>query len=292
MTAPPGDVWTIRRVLTWASEDLRARGSASPRLDTELMLGKVLGLDRVKLIIDGERPLSKDELASYRALHQRRRAGEPIAYLRGVREFYGHTFVVDKRVLVPRPETEVLVEVGLERTRHLALSARTLDLCTGSGCVAIAIARERPTVRVLGLDMSADAVAVARENALRLGAVNAGFVQSDLFAAFEASAPTFELVTANPPYVPEGDLPTLPVDVRAFEPHLALFGGSDGLSIVRRIVEQAPRFLAKEGVLAMEIGFGQAAAVRALLDAAAYRSIETRRDLAGIERIVSAVTPA
>jgi release factor glutamine methyltransferase len=280
--------WTIRRVLAWAADDLRARGSSSPRLDAELLLCDVLGTTRVSLIIDAERPLSKDELARYKALHQRRRQGEPVAYLRGVREFYGRAFRVDRRVLVPRPETEILVEVALERTRALSLSARTLDLCTGSGCVAVTIAKERPTSFVMGADLSKDALVVARENAIRLGAVRCGFVRSDLFAAIPADC-HFDLVTANPPYIPRGDIPTLMADVRDFEPRLALDGGPDGLDLVRRIVEDAPRFLAPGGVLAMEIGAGEAPDVRALFEARGFQAVDVRRDYGGHERIVSGV---
>lgn len=281
------EVWTVRRVLAWAAEDLKKRGVNTPRLDVELLLGKVLGLDRIGLVLDPSRPLAKPELAGYRELHQRRRAGEPVAYLLGVREFYGRAFRVDRRVLIPRPDTESLVEVGLERTRARSLSARVLDLCTGSGCVAVSLARERPTTRVMGADISSDALAVAAENALRLGAINCGFVVSDLFAAFTSGRDRFELITANPPYIPEGQLPSLDVDIRAYEPKLALTGGADGLEVVRRIVAEAPRLLAEHGVLAVEIGWDQGEPVRALFAAGGYQAIETRRDYGGNERVVS-----
>src|SRR5262249_39411268 len=149
--------WTIRRVLAWATEDLKKRAVSSPRLDVELLLGKVLGVDRVRLVIDADRPLEKAELTRYRQLHRRRRAGEPVAYLLVVREFYGRPSRVDRRLLIPRPDPETLIEVALERPRPLSLSARVLDLCTGSGCVAITLACERPTTRVLGADISEDA---------------------------------------------------------------------------------------------------------------------------------------
>src|SRR5688500_14982319 len=157
------ETWTVRRVLEWAAQDLRTRSATTPRLDAEVLLAHVLGIDRVHLIIESDRPLSRDELDGYRALHVRRRAAEPVAYLLGHREFYGRQFRVDPRVLVPRPETEILVEVALRRTRHLSLAARVLDLCTGSGCVAITLGRERPTTRVLGVDVSEDALRVARD---------------------------------------------------------------------------------------------------------------------------------
>lgn len=283
--------WTIRRVLAWSTDDLRARGFDSPRLDAELLLGHVLAVDRVALIIDAARPLSAPELARYKGLHQRRRAGEPVAYLLGQREFYGRLFRVDKRVLVPRPDTETLVDVALERTRRLSLSARALDLCTGSGCVAITLACERPTTPVLGVDVSEGALAVARANALRLGAVQVGWLRSDLFA----SVPTqlrFDLITANPPYIADDEIPALMADVRDFEPRLALAGGVDGLDLIRRIVTEAPAHLAEGGVLAMEVGAGQAPDVAALLQAAGYRAVESRRDYGGHERVVSGLRRA
>ena len=204
------EAWTIRRVLTWAADDLKKRGATSPRLDAELLLGRVLRLDRVGLIIDSERPLTRPELVRYRELHQRRRAGEPVAYLLGVREFYARPFVVDRRVLIPRPETEHLVEVALERTRHLCLSARALDLCTGSGCVAVTLGRERPTTRVLGADISPEALAVAAENAIRLGAYNVGLLCSDLFAALHAGRDRFESDHRQPPLHRRGRDPLAP----------------------------------------------------------------------------------
>ncbi len=285
------EAWTIKRVLAWAADDLRARGAASPRLDAELLLSQVLGVDRVGLIVDAERPLSKEELAAYRALHQRRRAGEPVAYLRGVREFYGRPFRVDARVLVPRPETEILVEVALERSRHASLSARVLDLCTGSGCVAVTLARERPTTQVVGADLSPEALVVARDNAVRLGAAhNTALVVSDLFAAIDPAV-RFDVITANPPYIAEDEIAGLPVDVRGFEPRLALSGGADGLALIRRIVAEAPAHLAPGGVLALEVGAGQAPDVAALLEAAGFAEVDRRKDYAGHERVVSASLP-
>jgi release factor glutamine methyltransferase len=281
--------WTIRRVLTWAATDLKSRGSTSPRLDAELLLANVLGIDRIGLIVDAERPLAKDELARYRGLHQRRRAGEPVAYLLGQREFFGRLFRVDRRVLIPRPDTEVLVEVALERTRHLSLSARVLDLCTGSGCVAISLACERPTTRVLAVDLSEGALAVAADNAIRLNAIQAmGLLRSDLFEGVPASA-RFDLVTANPPYIADAEVETLVVDIKGFEPRLALAGGPDGLALVRRLVADAPARLAPGGVLAIEVGAGQAGDVAALFEHAGLSAIERRRDYGGHERVVSGV---
>jgi release factor glutamine methyltransferase len=284
--------WTIRRVLEWATADLKSRSSTSPRLDAELLLAHVLGTDRVRLVIDADKPLSREELDAYKELHRRRRSGEPVAYLRGVREFYGRPFRVDRRVLVPRPETELLVDVALSRTKHLSLSARVLDLCTGSGCVAVTLGKERPTTRVIGADLSDEALVVARDNAVRLGAVaNVSFVRSDLFDAFErwSPRPRFDLVTANPPYIATGEAESLQVDIRDFEPHVALFGGDDGLEITRRIVTSAPAWLETGGVLALEIGSGQAGAVEQSMKDAGFDGVQIARDLAGQQRVASGV---
>jgi release factor glutamine methyltransferase len=284
--------WTIEAVVKWAADDFRARGIESPRLDAEVLLAHALGATRMQLILDAKRPLASRELGAFRDLVKRRRLREPVAYLRGEREFYGRVFKVDARVLVPRPDTEMLVAAALARTTFCSLSLRALDLCTGSGCVAISIARERPTCSVYGTDVSAGALDVARGNALRLGAYNVAWREGDLFAALDGEvgrAPRFDLVTANPPYIPSADIASLMPDVRSFEPRLALDGGDDGLSLVRRIVTGARERLAPGGVLAIEIGAGESADVRALFEAAEYSAVEVHRDYARIERVVSGV---
>ncbi len=289
MSQSDDTAWSIGRVIRWAAEDFARKGFGSPRLDAELLLGHVLGVDRIRLIVDSARPLEESELTAYRELIKRRRRGEPIAYIRGEREFYGLPFKVDHRVLVPRPDTETLVETALQRTKERSLYGRALDLCTGSGCVAIAFAKSRPTWRVTASDVSDDALAVARENTERLGAVfNTSFVEGDLFAALPSGA-RFELITGNPPYIARPEIAELQVDVRDFEPRLALDGGEDGLDLVRRIVAQAPEFLEPSGVLALEIGFGQASAVAELFSARGFRDVARDRDYAGIERVVSGV---
>ncbi len=281
--------WTIGRVLAWASDDLKSRDSDTPRLDAELLLAHVLGTNRIGLITDRERPLGKPELGRYRELHKRRRAGEPVAYLLGVREFYGRPFRVDKRVLVPRPDTETLVEVALARGRERSLQARVLDLCTGSGCVAITLGKERPTWSVLGTDLSEAALEVARENALRLGALPATwFLQSDLYADLPANS-RFEIISANPPYIPKPEQRELAKTIVDFEPHLALFGGEDGFDVTRRVIDGAPTFLVAGGVLALEIGAGQAETAEQLLIRRGFVETERRKDYGGIERVVSGV---
>ncbi|MFO0611065.1 MAG: peptide chain release factor N(5)-glutamine methyltransferase [Polyangiaceae bacterium] len=290
MSAGAAEPWTIARVLAWAADDLRQRAAETPRLDAEVVLAHVLRTTRIALVTDATRPLSAEELARYRELHKRRRAGEPVAYLVGEREFYGRPFRVDRRVLVPRPDTETLVTVALERTAARALHVRALDLCTGSGCVVITLAKERPTSHFLGTDLSEDALAVARDNAARLGALPwLGFQRADLFEGLRVAP--LDLITANPPYIPDGDLPGLSVSIRAFEPTMALVGGSDGLAIANRIIAAAPGHLSEGGVLAMEIGAGQASDVKRAFEARGFRDVEARRDYGGIERVVSGVWP-
>ncbi|HEX4341404.1 MAG TPA: peptide chain release factor N(5)-glutamine methyltransferase [Polyangiaceae bacterium] len=282
--------WTIARVLGWATDDFRRRGLDSPRLDAELLLCHVLGVDRLRLIVDSGRTLTKTELLAYRELIVRRRRAEPVAYILGVREFHGHALRVGPSVLVPRPDTETLVDVALDRTRSAHLFGEALDLCTGSGCVAIAFARRRPTWRVTGVDVSPDAVATARINVERVGATfSTSIALGDLDAPLEASA-RFDLITANPPYIPTGELATLPADVRDHEPHLALDGGADGLDIVRRVVDVARRRLRPGGVLALEIGHDQASRTAALLADKGFVAVERRKDYGGIERVVSGLS--
>ncbi|HEX3772751.1 MAG TPA: peptide chain release factor N(5)-glutamine methyltransferase [Polyangiaceae bacterium] len=288
MTAPQPPEWTIESVLRWATDDFRARGIERPRLDSELLLGKALGRTRIQLIADAKQLLEPGELGRFRELLKRRRAREPVAYILGVREFYGRPFRVDARVLIPRPDTETLIEVALERTRALSMSARFLDLCTGSGAVAVTLARERPTSLVVATDISPDAVAVARENALRLGAYNVALRASDLFAGLEP-AWRFDLVTANPPYIAAGEIDGLQPEIRDHEPRLALAAGIDGLDVVRRIVVEARPRLRPRGVLAVEVGFGQAPAVAALFASAGFVEVEVRRDYGRVERVVSGV---
>lgn len=279
--------WTVARVLAWATADFRERGGESPRLEAELLLAQVLECDRIALLLQHPRPLTGDELGRYREAIRRRRTGEPVAYIRGVREFFGLEFRVDSRVLVPRPDTETLVELALALTRPHAMSGAALDLCTGSGCVAIAFARHRPTWQVTAVELEPGAAALARENALRLGAWNALRVaEGDLFAPL-APEERFDLVLGNPPYVPDEEIASLAVDVRDHEPRRALAGGPDGLELIRRIVAEAPDHLHPGGWLALEIGADQGAAARDLFTARGFSEVQLHPDLAGRDRVVS-----
>ena len=199
---PRPELWSIQRAVSWATEDFRARGFSSPRLDAELLLGHAIGLDRVHVIIEGDRPLDANELSRFRELIKRRRAAEPVAYILGQREFFGLAIAVDRRVLIPRPDTETLVEMSLRRTERLDASGRALDLCTGSGCVALAFARERQSWQITAVDISADAIDLGRKNAERLGLVSTiRFLVGDLYGPLGPDE-RFDLITANPPYIP------------------------------------------------------------------------------------------
>lgn len=283
--------WTVARVLAWATDDFRTRGFESPRLEAELLLAHSLECDRIRLVVDASRPLSPDELTAVRQLIQRRRRHEPMAYILQYREFWGRNFSVSPAVLIPRPDTEVLVETALELTQSQHLYGTALDVCTGSGCVAITFALERPTWRIWATDISGAALDVARRNAARLGASELVFRQGDLFGALDVATERFSLITANPPYITTGELPTLQPDVRDYEPTLALVSGEDGLNLVRRLIDEAPGHLEPEGWLALELGAGQAPAVKDLFAARGYTRIQSKRDLGKHERVVYAQAP-
>lgn len=245
--------------------------------EARLLLAWLLGRNRAWLEAHRDDALDEALARQFAALAARRAAGEPVAYIVGRREFYGREFEVTPAVLIPRPETELLVELALAKVGGAA--PRILDLGAGSGCVAITLALETKG-QVSAVDLSAEALAVARGNAARLGAT-VDFLQSDWFAAVTGQ---FDLIVGNPPYIAEGDVHLAEGDLR-FEPALALACGPDGLAAIRRIVAAAPRFLAPGGWLLFEHGYDQAEAVRALLAAGSFRDIEQHRDLAGIVRV-------
>ncbi|WP_083892305.1 peptide chain release factor N(5)-glutamine methyltransferase [Corallococcus coralloides] len=284
------DVWTIRRILTWTTGHFEKRGVDAPRLTAEILLAHVLKTGRVRLYVDLDRPLSKDELAAFKALIERRLAGEPTNYLTGTKEFYNRPFKVDARVLIPRPETELLVEAVLHAVPRDAPS-RVLDVCTGSGCIAISVAAERPQATVVATDLSKDACALARENAQALGmAERVSVLEGDLFSPLPPDA-TFRVVVSNPPYIDSGDIAGLSAEVRR-EPRLALDGGPDGLVALRRVIHGARRVLEPGGLLALEMGETQGSAVLELLRAAGYSDARVEKDLERRERMAFGTQPA
>jgi release factor glutamine methyltransferase len=249
--------------------------------EAKLLLAHVIGRDRAWLASHREAPLSREQAHAFDALARRRRDGEPVAYLTGRREFFGLDLEITRDVLIPRPETELLVELSLTWLGEDA-RARVLDLGSGSGAVALAVASQRPRASVVGADVSAAAIAVARRNAERLAIANATFLESDWFARVPPDR--FALILANPPYVADEDPHLARGDLR-FEPETALASGVDGLDATRIIVAAAPQYLATGAPLALEHGHDQAAAVQALLLMAGLREVATVRDLAGIPRV-------
>jgi release factor glutamine methyltransferase len=247
-------------------------------VDQRILLCHALGISRTALITQSDRALTGDEAAGVSALLQRRLDGEPVAYLVGRREFYGLDFAVGPGVLIPRPETELLVELALER---LPPRGRVLDMGTGSGAIAVAIAHARPDAQVTALDVSADALAIARRNA-ELNGTDVRFLHSDWFTAIDGE--TFDLIVSNPPYIAAGDRHLCEGDLR-FEPAGALTDHADGLSALRTIVAGAPAHLAPGAWLLMEHGYDQSAAVQALLGERSYTGVQSWHDLAGIARV-------
>lgn len=282
------DTWTLRRIVRWMTDDLQKRGVGSPRLDAELLAAHALGIDRVALFMDLDRPLDARELEAIRALVPRRRRREPMAYILGRREFWGLELEVAPAVLIPRPETELLVELSLSHLPATA-EARVLDLCTGSGCVAIAIATERPGVQVVATDLSEDALEIARANTRAHGVDGRiELVRGDLFVPLEGQR--FDVITANPPYLAAHELGECEPDVRDFEPRLALVAGDGGLEIVARIAAGLDAHLGPAGRAFVEVGAGQAAAAAALCREKGFVT-QLHVDLARIERVVEARRP-
>lgn len=277
--AIPGGMRTVKDVLALSSAYLEAKGIDTARLDAERLIGSVLGLDRLGVYLHHDRPVTPAELDAIRPLLRRRADLEPVAYILGEVGFHRVVLKTDARALMPRPETETLVEVALAA---LPQGGALLDVGTGSGAIAVAVKHERPDVAVTAVDVSDDALALARENAAFVG-VDVAFGRSDLAADVTG---TFDVVAANLPYIPDGDPRTEPGVIR-HEPHLALYGGPDGLDLVRRLIGQVPERIAPGGLLVLEVSDEQGPAVGALLADAGFRDVAFHRDLRGVDRVVA-----
>jgi release factor glutamine methyltransferase len=256
-------------------------------VDAQVLLAHVVDRNRAWLVAHRDDVLAPAHVQAFNALAKRRRDGEPVAYLTGAREFHGLSLAVSPAVLIPRPETETLVEWALEWLPANG-APRVLDLGTGSGAIALAIAHARPQAQVTAVDASPAALDVARANAQRVGVANVAFLHSDWYANVDAAG--FDLVVSNPPYVPAGDPHLADGDVR-YEPAAALVAGADGLAALRIIVAGAPQHLREGGALLVEHGYDQADAVQALLREAGFTAVAARRDLAGIARVAAGRAP-
>jgi len=259
-------------------------GRANPRRDAELLLMHALGRERAYIYANPDHEVLPAELLRYDSLLERRVSGEPIQYITGHQEFWGLDLQVTPAVLIPRPETEHAVETALELLRNTE-SPRIVDVGTGSGCIALALASELPGAQIDAVDVSSEALAVARANAERLG-LHTTLEKSDLLDRYLDYGPVFDLVISNPPYVGKSDADKLQREVREHEPHCALFGGLEGLDIYRRLVPQAHKVLKPGGWLVMEIGYSQEARIRELLKR--WREVKSVPDLQGIPRVVIA----
>ncbi|TVQ97255.1 MAG: peptide chain release factor N(5)-glutamine methyltransferase [Deltaproteobacteria bacterium] len=277
---------TVLELLRLTTRWLGERGCPSPRVDAEVLLAHVLALPRMGLYTAHDRPLDDAEVDRYRALVRQRAEGVPVAYLTGTRGFWTLDLAVDERVLIPRPETEQLVEEALRRVGERRAAAwRIVDVGTGSGALALALAAELPHARVLGIDLDEDALAVARANAhLVPDPDRIRFVRGDLLAPLREHPRRPHLIVSNPPYIAAGD-PRVEADVHGHEPHGALYGGDDGLDIIRRLVPQAAAMLAPGGWFLMEMGTGQGDAVRSLA-APHFAEVGVLRDLEGHDRVL------
>ena len=274
-------------MIAWMQADFERRGIFSARLEADLLVAHALGVKRIALFLDPERPLIESELLRIRELVARRRAREPIAYILGEREFYGRRFRVTRDVLIPRPDTETLVDEAKRFLKESALEGGVLDVCTGSGAIGVTLAAECPEREFVLSDVSAEALAVAQQNASELGvAARVTLRRGDLFEVL-ADGERFACITINPPYIGAHELPGLEADVREFEPHLALDAGSDALSFYRRIARGVGAHLVPGGLLLVEVGMGQATEVRGLLEDARLQDVRAARDLGGIERVVA-----
>jgi release factor glutamine methyltransferase len=286
-TAPP-TVWTIKALLAWTTDFLAKKGIEGPRNEAQILLAHVLKCKKVDLLVRYEEQPTEAERTRFRELIHRRVAGWPVAYLVGTRDFYLLSFEVSPAVLVPRPETETLVLEALAFLKPLK-EPTVLDLGTGSGCIAVSVAHQKKDARVTAIDVSPDALDVARRNAARHGVADrVEFLQGDLFAPLAAGS-TFDLVVSNPPYIAQGEFATLAPDVRDHEPRVALDGGADGLAFYRRIANGVVPFLKSGGKLLLEIGYTQEAAVHTLLRHQPELEVgPSLKDMAGHPRVVVA----
>jgi len=294
--------FTILQILHKIEERFKMKGIQNPRLDAEALLSKVLRLDRVGLYREYDRILTDEEVNLLSRLVERRLSREPLQYILGTTEFYGLEFLVTPDVFIPRPETELLVDEALKLSRVNHPLLTILDLCTGSGCIAIAIAKSLKNPRIYATDISRKALKVARENAkIHRVEDKIVFIEGDLFRPFTPlpkSSPLreegwvrgFDLIVSNPPYIPSHEIELLQMEVKGYEPRMALNGGPDGLLYSKKIIEEAPSHLRSGGSLLLEIGEGQGERVsKAIAERDAYHGLRFIKDYAGLDRVVVAV---
>lgn len=279
------EIWTIGRILKWTEQFFKEKGIESPRLDAEVLLSHILGRERIYLYVHFDEPLEPAERARYRDAIKQRVQRVPVAYIIGEKEFMGLTFKVTEDTLVPRPDTEILVQAAVERLRARGEAPRFADIGTGSGAICLSVLHFLPKAQADTVDISPAARAIAEENAAALEVADrVTFHTGDLLAPLAGS---YDAILSNPPYIPDDDIAALAPEVRLKEPHTALAGGKDGLDFYRRLTADAPALLKDGGFLALEVGIHQAAPVAALA-VPSFSRTEILKDYAGIERVVIA----
>lgn len=287
------NTWTIQKLLNWVTEYLTGKGIDSPRLSAELLLCHVVGLTRIELYTKFDRPVPQGQLDMLRDLVRRAGLHEPVAYLTGRTEFYSIELDITSDCLIPRPETELLVQRAIEFLRTRDGVQFACDLCTGSGCIAVAVAKNFSNARVIATDISARALEVAARNVDKHGLnERIELLQGDLFEPLveQLDVTEFDLIVCNPPYVSNAEYETLAKNVRDYEPAPALLAGTDGLDIYRRLIEKVDEFLKPGAVLMLEIGYAQGPAVRELLEqTGAFANITIEKDPNDNDRVVTAI---
>ena len=286
------ETWTIQRLLNWVTEYFTGKGIDAPRLSAELLLSHVLGLKRIELYTQFDKPVARPELDALRGLVKRAGGHEPIAYLTGKTEFYSLELNITGDCMIPRPETELLVQRAIEFLRTRRGLQFVCDLCTGSGCIAVAVAKNFPDARVMATDISAAALDVAAKNVEKHQLTERiTLLQGDLFEPLvrQLDVDQFDLIVCNPPYVSAAEYEALDKNVKDYEPRIALFAGDDGLDIYRKIIAKADQYLKPQAALILEIGYAQGTAVRELLEqTGAFGEIKVEKDVHDNDRIVTA----
>ena len=279
------EVWTIGSIIKWTEQYFQDKGVDSPRLDAEVLLSHVLQKERIYLYIHFDEPLEAAELAAFREMVKKRVQRIPVAYIVGAREFMGLRFAVSPAVLIPRPDTEILVEAVIERLKDKS-QIKFVDIGTGSGAIVLSLLHYLPLACAVAVDISQDALAVATENAETLLVKDrVDFYQGDIYAPLAAEK--FDTIVSNPPYIPNADIAELEPEVKEFEPYGALAGGLDGLDFYRRLIADGSDRLKDGGFMAFEVGINQAQAVAALAESMPiFEKAEILKDYAGIERVV------
>lgn len=280
----------IQELLKWGCEALNGIAYSNPQQETRLILSQLLGVDRSYLYAHGEQEVSEAEKIKFVQIIERRKSGEPLQYILGTQEFMGIDFKVGKGVLIPRGDTELLVNqiIKFIDEEFSGRTYRMLDIGVGSGAISLSTAYHKPEGDILGVDISREALMIAEENRRNLRLDNVRFIESDLFSSIgEEYLESFNIIVSNPPYIPEGDLETLQKEVRIHEPAIALFGGEDGLDYYREITPQAKKYLAFGGLLIYEIGAGQGPDVAEIMKKNGFKAVSVEKDLENRDRIVT-----